>query len=38
MTTYIFMARGGTDAESSANGLLMNMVELLDACLKGIAK
>ena len=26
---------GGMDAESSANGLLMNMVESLDAFLKG---
>src|SRR3954451_7543387 len=38
MTTYVFMAPGGTDAESSPNGLLMSMVELLDACLKGIAE
>jgi hypothetical protein len=38
MTTYVFMAPGGTDAESSPNGLLMSMVELLDASLKGIAE
>src|SRR5215831_11003775 len=31
-TTYACMTLGGTDAESSANGLLMNMI---DTCLEG---
>jgi hypothetical protein len=34
-TMYVCMTVGDTDAESSANGLLMNMVESLDACLEG---
>jgi hypothetical protein len=36
-TMYVCMTVGDTDAESLANGLLMNMVESLDACLEGIA-